>query len=460
MQADPTYIERFVSFAYGCRMSDIPSDVRRKAALFVLDALGVAIGNRDKAFVRQLAATVVASTREGACTAVASRPQLVAEGAAAINSTAIHGNDFDATHIVSIMHPSAVVVPTVLAVAEESGASGEEVIATLVAGFELLIRMGLATRGTLHRSGFQSTALCAPVVLSILACRLYGATPDVAVNASGLAASLAAGLRAFSDDGTWGKRVITGWSCKAGLAAAALARQGYSGSRDALEKKPFGFYPAFHQNGGYDLTELTKAFGERWDTRDIDLKRYPCSHGHHAFIATARRARRELGLEPGAIQSVQLHVSAEARKWWFEPKERKYELTDNSGARFAMPYTIALALLHGDVTDRQLESRDSLTDPALQRIVQRVVPKVDASLQNANPNHLPGTVEIVTSDGRAHVFKGEGTAHGGDFEQAVLEKFAANVEGDAAAQPLVDFADRLEKLSDVRAMMRSIAPRA
>lgn len=456
MQNTPTYIERLVDFVYDCRPEKIPADVREKTAFFMLDTLGVAVTNREKPFVQQLAKAVAQTAREGPCTAVGLSNALVAEGAAMVNSTAIHGNDFDATHIVSIIHPCSVVVPTVLAVAEEVGAKGADVMAALVSGFEVLIRMGLATQGTLHRTGFQSTALCAPIVLSILAARLYGASRDEAANASGLSASIAAGLRAFSDDGTWGKRVITGWSCKAGLSAAALAREGYPGSRDALEKGPFGFYRAFHVNGGYDLSELTNGLGERWDTLDVDLKRYPCSHGHHAFINTARRARSALNLQPGAIEAVNVHVSAEARKWWFEPKERKYELTDIYGARFAMPFTIGLALVFGNVTDRQFESREILDDPALRSLVQRIRPKIDGSLSDANPNHLPGTLEIATRDGRTELVQGTGTAAGSDFKDALLEKFALNVESHLSAtdsQALIEAATGLERLPHVRGMM-------
>ena len=167
MQNTSTYIERLVDFVYDCRPEKIPADVREKTAFFVLDTLGVAVTNREKPFVQQFARAVAQTAREGPCTAVGLSNGLVAEGAAMVNSTAIHGNDFDATHIVSIIHPCSVVVPTVLAVAEEVGAKGADVMAALVSGFEVLIRMGLATKGTLHRTGFQSTALCAPVVLSM-----------------------------------------------------------------------------------------------------------------------------------------------------------------------------------------------------------------------------------------------------------------------------------------------------
>jgi 2-methylcitrate dehydratase PrpD len=444
-------------FVIGCKPGDIPSGVRQRAALLLLDALGVALYNSGKPFVRMLSDIVERTVRDGPCTVIGNRQTCVAEGAALINSSAIHGNDFDATHVASIMHTSTVVVPTALAVAEEVGASGSQLLTSMVAGFEVLIRMGLATQGAMHRAGFQSTALCAPVALSLIAGRLYGMPRDELVSAAGLSASIAAGLRAFSDDGTWGKRIITGWACRAALMAVALARAGYPGTEDVLEKQPFGFYKAFVQAGGYELSELTRGLGDKWTTLEIDIKRYPCSHGHHAFIDTARRAKREMALRPEEVQSVRLHVSKEARKWWFEPRERKYELQDVYGSRFSMPYTIALALVFGEVKDEYLDSREILDDPRVRAVAARVSPHIDESLSNANPNRLPGTIELVTTDGRAATFEGAGHA-GGDraFEKDVLTKFRLNASGldDGRVDRIIALATAVEEQSSVFPLTR------
>ena len=452
-----TYTEQLADFVTGCKLDDIPADVRDKTALLLLDALGVAVHNSDRPFVRMLADIVDRTVKEGPCTVIGSRRTYVAEGAALLNSTGIHGNDFDATHVPAIMHTSAVVVPTALAVAEEVGASGSELVAAMITGFEVLIRMGLAAQGAMHRVGFQSTALCAPIVLALVAGRLYRMPHAQMVSAAGLSASLAAGLRAFSDDGTWGKRIITGWACRAALMAVALAREGYPGTRDVLEKQPFGFYQAFVQSGAYELPQLTRGLGQEWETRDIDVKLYPCSHGHHAFVDTARRARSELELRPENIESVQLHVSAEARKWWFEPRERKYELRDVYGSRFSLPYTVALALVFGDLKDEYLDSREFLDDSRVKAVVARVSPKIDDSLSNANPNRLPGTMEIATTDGRTTKFDGAGHIAGGHaFRNAVLEKFSLNVSRlkPGQAESIIALATGIEKQPDVASLMR------
>lgn len=452
-----TYLEKLTDFMISLKLSDIPTDVRENTGFFLLDAIGVALANRNKPFVRLQANVIERTSKDGACTVIGQSRRYVAEGAAQLNSTAIHGSDFDATHLPSIMHTSSVIFPTAIAVAEETHASGAELIRAAVGGSEVLIRMGLATQGAMHRLGFQSTALCAPIALGLLAGSMYRMSREQIVSAAGLAASICAGLRAFSDDGTWGKRLITGWACRAGLTSAALAREGYPGTADALEKEPFGFYKAFVQGGGYELTELTRGLGDTWTSRDIDLKRYPCSHGHHAFLDTARRAKRELGLVGEDIESVVLHVSNEARKWWFEPREKKYELANVYGARFSMPYTMALALQYGDLRDEQLDDRSVLESPAIQRLVMCVTAKIDETLSDTNPNRLPGTVEIHTKDGRVATFSGAGhAASGRAFRTSVLEKYWLNVAGikSDVAERIAELACNIEREPRIDALMR------
>jgi len=456
-----TYTEQLADFAGRLKLDDIPADVRAKSAVLLLDALGVAIYNSDKPFVRKMGNVIERTLLEGGCTVIGSARTVVAEGAAMLNSTAIHGNDHDATHVPAIMHTSAVIIPAALAVAEEAGSSGAEFVTAVIAGCEILIRMGLATQGAMHRLGFQSTALCAPIVLSLMAGRLYRMPPAQIVAAAGLAASIAAGLRAFSDDGTWGKRIITGWACRAAFFAIGLAREGYPGTRDVLEKQPFGFYKGFVQNGAYHLEELVKDIGREWHTRDVDIKLYPCSHGHHAFVNTARRARSELNLKPEDIVSVQLHVSSEARKWWFEPRERKYELPDVYGSRFSMPYTTALTLVFGDLKDEYLDSRDYLDDPRVRALVARVTPRIDDGLSNSNPNRLPGTIEITTANGTTTKFDGAGHVDDGPaLQSAVREKFLANAAGFGAERSgkIIALTTAIETQPDLTQLMRLLRP--
>jgi 2-methylcitrate dehydratase PrpD len=393
--SDPTLSERLASFLVETPATDIPPSVRAMTSLLVLDALGTAIGNRGQPFAVALRSVAATSAREGPCTILGTdAPRMEAEAAAEINSAAIHGSDLDATHIASIIHPTAVSVPVGLATGEEAGATGEQTMAAIALGAEALVRLGLAAGGAYHVRGYQATALLGPVVAAMMAARLRRGDRRVATEAAGLATAVAAGLRSFSDDGTWGKRLITGWACRAGLHAEALVAAGFRGSRDALEK-PWGLFPAFLPAGGFELARATKGLGHEWHVLATEPKRYPCSHGLHPFIEASRRARD--GFEVDAIERIECHVNDEAVRWWFEPRQTRYR-PDAYSARFSIPYTVARALLDGTVADQAFEA-ESVTEAEVLALADRVKPRVDPELADQAPVGLPGRMTIHRRDG-------------------------------------------------------------
>jgi 2-methylcitrate dehydratase PrpD len=372
----------------------IPSDVRSWTCLLALDAIGIAVANRDAPFAVAMRAVAEGTSAGGHATVIGGTTPLVAEAAAEVNSAAMHGSDLDATHIESIIHPTAIGIPVGLAVGEESGASGREVVAAMALGMEALVRLGLGAGGAYHLRGFQATALLGPVVAALMTARLREHDDVAASEAAGLATAIAAGLRSFSDDGTWGKRLITGWACRAGIHADALVASGFRGTRDGLEKR-WGLYHAFLPDRPPALERVTAGLGEVWHVLDTEPKRYPCSHGLHPFIEAALAVRE--GLDPATIERVECRVNDEARRWWFEPAAARYR-PDAYGARFSIPYVVARAILHGGVDDDAFDAQ-SVADPAVLDMTARVVPLRDAALEGRAPVGLPGGLRVVRRDG-------------------------------------------------------------
>jgi 2-methylcitrate dehydratase PrpD len=392
---EETLSDHLATFVVETPASVIGPDVRSKVSLLVLDAIGTAIANGAEPYAVTLRSVAAASAAEGPCTLIGSdAPRLHAEAAAEVNSAAIHGSDLDATHIASIIHPTAVAVPVGLAVGEERDRTGEEVMAAIALGAEALIRLGLAAGGAYHVRGYQATALLGPVVGAMMAARLRGATRNAATEAAGLATAIAAGLRSFSDDGTWGKRLITGWACRAGIHAEALVASGFRGSRNAIEK-PWGLFPAFLPGGGFDLALATHRLGAEWALLDTEPKRYPCSHGLHPFIEAALRSRPTISLDD--VDRIECHVNEEAARWWFEPRMKRYR-PDAYAARFSIPYTVARALADGTVADSAF-SDEAVTDARILTLADRVRPRLDPELAHRPPVGLPGRMTIRRRDG-------------------------------------------------------------
>ena len=418
----PTLTERLARFVLETRPDQVPSGARAAASLLFLDALGTALANRRQPFAVALREVVERSSAPGVSAVIGGTTRLVPEAAAEVNSAAIHGSDLDATHIASIIHPTAIGVPVALAVGEAVDADGAEAMTALSCGMEALVRLGLAAGGRYHVRGFQPTALLGPVVAALMAGRLHGRGVRSATEAAGLATAVAAGLRSFSDDGTWGKRLITGWACRAGIHADALVGAGFRGSRDALEKR-WGLFPAFLPDGDFDLDLATAGLGERWAFTDTEPKRYPCSHGLHPFIESARAVRSRF--DAADVERVECRVNGEAARWWFEPEAARYR-PDAYSARFSIPYAVARAILEGDVTDAAFEP-DAVTDQAALALCARVHPLVEADLADRAPVGLPGGIAVHLRGGS--VIEVAAGPHPSDDEGFVRRRFRRAATG-------------------------------
>src|SRR5207244_4125429 len=156
--------------------------------------------------------------------------------------TLAHGLDFDDTHAASITHASAVILPTVLALAEARDLDGRSAITAAVAGYEAITRLGMAASGAFHARGWHATSVCGAFGAALAAgvCeRLDGRRLTAAL---GLAGSFASGVMEHLEDGSWVKRLHPGWAGHGGALAAALARGGVPGKgrSSAGRQRPSG----------------------------------------------------------------------------------------------------------------------------------------------------------------------------------------------------------------------------
>lgn len=413
-----TIVENFAKGIIAINPQDIPTHVKHMAALLFIDSAGVAIGNKSQNYILSLYKALNIEPESGPCSIIGHKNKVKPQDAAILNSSLIHGTDFDATHLEAIMHPTAVIIPVALAAAEKIDATGCDFLSAVTLGSEILVRLGLATNGGLHKSGFQSTALLGPIAGVLTLGRLFGFSPQHIVHAAGLAGCLSSGLRSFSDDGTWGKRIITGWACNVSLMAASLAQHEWPGTRDILEK-PWGLYSAFMSTNDLDLSKIDEDFGERWYLLDTEIKKYPCSHGHHSFIDSAIIASQTIKAKD--IVSVNIEVTSEAKKWWFDGK---YNLVNLYAARFSLPYTIASALLYGGLKESDLDT-SSLSNPSLQKMVQCIKPKIIQVPEYINPVQLPGVIEIKTVTGERIRIDGKNKPKK-KLDEIVKQKFIDN----------------------------------
>ena len=344
-------------FVIGTRARDLPPDLFDLAKLYVLDYLGVALYGATKPWSRVVArrARRLAGGGGGPATVLGAGWRAAPELAVLVNGAAGHAFELDDVHDESGCHPGTVVIPSALAVAEDRGASGADVLAAVVLGYEVMCRVGLAVGNPGHIvRGFHPTGTQGPFGGAAAAGRLLGLDAGRMVDALALAASFAGGLMEFSLSGGMVKRLHAGRAAEGGVLAAYLAGDGLTGPATALEGR-YGFCAAFTDTP--DLGSLTDRLGERWAIREITVKPYACCSELHSMIDAVRAIKDAHAFDPGDVDRVVIEVASKVVE-----QNGLDGTTSIMAAQYSAPYNAALALAR-DARDPRIYADETLSDP-------------------------------------------------------------------------------------------------
>lgn len=436
--------EALADWALGVALQDIPSDVRAAACRHLLDGLGVGIAAARRGAA---AAAVAVATHEGEgpATVIGRGDRAPSPMAALANGALVHALDYDDTHAEALVHATAAVLPAALAVGEETGASGAEMLVACVTGYETVTRLGAAVRHGFHARGFHATSVCGVFSSALVASRLMGLGVRETVNALGVAGSLASGSLEFLSTGSSTKQLHPGLAGMSGILAARLAAAGAEGPATILEGE-YGLYRSF-AGAGVDPGELVSGLGERWETRRITIKPYPACQLVHASL-DALRAVAAIG-DPGGIEQIVFAVPRDSVPIVCEPAGIKGRPRTPYEAKFSLPFAAAALLLDGAM---DLDSFERTDRPDVLGLAARVVYR--ESDFPGPPAEAPGEVEVRLRDGRVLRGSVAGSRGGPDrplSDDEVLEKFRSNHGGPDAGR-LAAMVGGLSDLPDVRAL--------
>jgi 2-methylcitrate dehydratase PrpD len=388
-----TAAERFAAWALELDFDDVPPAVVQDAKLHVLDVIGCGLAAHGLGIATEGRTAMSQLGGEPEASVIGLAAALPAPNAAFANAMLCHGLDFDDTHSDSVSHVSTVVVPTALAVAEARGASGRELLAAVVAGNEIVTRIGMATPGAFHRRGFHPTAICGIFGATAAAARLGGLTPADAASALGIAGSMASGLFAYLDDGTATKPIHPGWAAHGALLAARLAELGAEGPPGVLEGR-FGVFHAFVDTR-IDLEPQLADLGERWETPRIAFKAYPACHFSHGSLgATATLID---GIDPREIDDILVTVPEAGVSLVLEPAATKVAPRTGYEGKFSLQYSTAAMLVHGRV-GLSTYTPEALADAGVLELARKV--RYETKEYASYPAAFPGGVRIRLRDGR------------------------------------------------------------
>jgi len=447
-------------FTAGARLGAMPDAVAHRARLLVLDLVGNIVRARHDAESTPalLAAARALGVAAGNSGVFGDPARYTPAGAAFINGALGHSLDFDDTHAASSLHPGATVIPAALAAGEMAGASGADVLAAIVAGYEVVIRIALALPAKAHYDrGFHPTATCGVFGAAAAAARVFGLDSAGVASTLGIALSQAAGSLQFLANGAWTKRFQVGWASLSGLAAATLAREGFKGAAEALEGR-HGFLRAYAPDPQPELA--LDGLGERYELMRTAVKPYPSCRYGHACIDAALAIRAEPGFDPAGIEGATLGLPRAGLLLIGEPAAQKSDPRNVVDGQFSGPFVVASALLTGRM---DWDSYRLLDDLRLRTLLPSIACEWDEAAEAEFPRNMAGRL-TVRAGGRERsrfvpVPRGEPDNFLGEAE--LLAKFmglAAPVMGEARTGQLAERVLALDTLGNVSALMRLATP--
>src|SRR4051794_833466 len=224
--------ERLVAAAQSIAARGVPRAVRTRIEELVIDIAGLCLAARETDYVR---ATIASVDAGGPCTAIGHAQTFRAEDAAMINGTAAHGEDFDDTFEGGPVHSGAVILPAVLAAAQRFERSGADALLGIAVGVEMLCRLSFVRPKAIHKAGFHPTAVLGAMASTLAVSTTLGARERQAIDALGIAGSMAGGIIEYLAEGAWTKRLHAGWAARVGLHASRLGQHAFLGPRTVFE---------------------------------------------------------------------------------------------------------------------------------------------------------------------------------------------------------------------------------
>ncbi len=450
--------EKLSGFVVNADFESIPTEVVLLAKRAIIDTLGVALAGS----VQPEAKAITAFVRESACRPVAgvigSKTRTTSPLAALANGTIAHLMDYDDCAEAGVQgHPSVVLMPVVLALGEQVGAAGKEVIAAYILGFETWARVS-TTMPQLHLKGWHPTSVLGTVGAAAAAARLLKLNAEQTAMALGIAASEAAGL--ISNFGTTTKPLHAGNAARNAIMAALLASRGFTASTNILEGE--GSYPVTFYGGiAGNVSKVADNFGASYAliTHGIGVKKYPDCYATHRPLDGILDLIIQYDIKPKDVESVQCISTPIARKVLIHDDPKTV-----LEAKFSMQFAMAVAL-----TDRNLGlaqiTEEKVNDPVVRDLMKRVSFSVLPDwVQGKDTVDTRADIIIVKlkngKEYRKEVLVARGGAKSPLSEEELLAKYrecARLALTEKAAERVIELVWKLDRLDSLKELMRVLA---
>lgn len=445
---------RLGAYIADLRYEDLPAEVVTKAKECVLDALGCCLFGVTRPWTRIVLDMILEQGGVPQASIPGTGYRTSVSQAVLVSSTAGHGFELDDIHAAAHLHPGSLCVPVALALGEwRNDPDGRALLAAIVAGYEVGLRVGLAATGSLFLRGYHFQGTCGVFAAAATAAHLLKLDGEQARHALGIAGSQAAGLMA-AQEGAMAKRLHAGRAAQSGVYGALLAARGFTGIPNVLEAPYGGFLSSF--TDAAQPENLTDGLGERWEILKVGYKPHASAASTHTALDSLGSIMREHQLRANDIFEVRVHCSTMAHRhcaWRYIPQ-------GVTSAQMSLYYTLAAMAFDGEVlTDQFSETR--LADPTLVEFMDRIRIEVEPAFdEGGDATRHQSRVTVSTRDGRQLERYAQYRKGSPQNPMTRAERHAKFRRLGGAALPAVSIeqiiaqVESLEQATDIRALVR------
>jgi len=444
-----TYAEKLANHFVALEFEALTKENVHALKRLLLDFVGVAVAGSQTAsgkVARQFAKELQGG-REA--TLIGDGAQVPAMYGAFANAISSHSVELDDIDVLALFHFSPPVYAAALAVAEQCGATGRQLLTALAAGCEMMERASKAANPSLRDRGYHTTPTCGIFGATIAACKLWNLSASEVVSALGLAGAQSGGLMEMYGP-SMQKRFNPGPAARGGVTAASMSRLGFTGASTIFEGER-GFLAAFTDKN--DASELTKELDKPYQL-DIEFKPYSCARPIHNAIDCALNIRKAHAPDVAKIRNMTIRRHPSWAHYHQNANPKTYH-----EAQVSLPYSVAVALTDGQALFAQY-SNDRLTDPTLLRLSNMLEFVVDPDL----PRGVSCLLTVQMEDGsefQSQVDYPKGSIQNpmnDDELRAKFDSLVIPVLGGERAKEITTAIFNIENLGDIGQLMRLMSP--
>ncbi len=378
----------------------LTADVVDRVKYLVLDFIGVAARgalSNSSASVHRFIMNLD-NARDGAVV-IGTNLKISPSYAALSNGTAAHSLELDDVVNEASLHPAVAIMPTALAAAHISGCSGKELIAAITAGYEVMIKLGVAMDpAAQYARGFHPTGTCGTMGAAVTAAKVLRLDQKAMINALGIAGSQAAGSMEFLSDGAFTKRLHPGWAAHSGIIAALLARENFKGPGTIIEGR-FGFLHAY--SSASKTARVLQNWGDPYEVLHTSIKPHACCRYKQGPLDGILKIVGENNLDVSQIEKVTLGILNAGFALVAEPESQKTNPKSVVDAQFSMPFGAAMAILNGKATLDEY-TMENVNSARVKELMGKISCVKDPDLEKEFPKKWPASVSLRTKDGKTY----------------------------------------------------------